>query len=69
MTLYYLVDEEQREGVSYEREVWNECWARAQLRNTESWQVSQLDRETTWYSKVMGSIPGQGTCKNQAINA
>ena len=30
--------------------------------------VAQLVRMLSWYAKVVGSIPGQGTCKNQPMN-
>ena len=32
-------------------------------------QVAQLVRALSWYAKVAGSIPGQGTYKNQPMNA
>ena len=31
--------------------------------------VAQLIRALSQYAKVMGSIPSQGTCKNQPMNA
>ena len=32
-------------------------------------QVAQLVRASSWYTMVVGSIPGQGTYKNQPMNA
>ena len=32
-------------------------------------QVAQMVRALSRYAKVAGSIPGQGTCKNQSMNA
>ena len=37
--------------------------------NRNSGQVAQLVRVAGWYAKVVGSIPGQGTYKNQPANA
>ena len=32
-------------------------------------RVSQLVRASSWYTKVAGLIPGQGTYKNQPVSA
>ena len=37
-------------------------------RNAGPGQVAQLIRALSWYAKVAGSIPGQGTFKNQPMS-
>ena len=40
------------------------------VRKTESFgRAAQLVKVLSPYAKVMGSIPSQGTCKNQPVNA
>ena len=39
------------------------------VRNDGPGLVAQLVRAPFWYVKVVGSIPGQGTYKNQPMNA
>ena len=47
------------------------CFHLEAIKNKETGpgQVAQLVRATSWYAKVAGSIPGQGTYKNQPTNA
>ena len=50
-----------------------DAWAGQKLRVFENfpsmpWTGSSVVRASSWYTKVVGSIPGQGTYKNQPMS-